>query len=64
MPKLTQTRSVPRPVRARFFHPRTLGVMLPGQLVKEHPDGSVSVRFDIDKKVWRTCAERICEGRC
>jgi hypothetical protein len=49
--------------RARFFHPRTLGVMLPGRVVKLHDDGSVSVRFEVDGKVWRTHPDRIAEGR-
>ena len=51
-------------LRARFFHPRTLGVMLPGRIVKVHADGTVSVRFDVDGKTRRTYQDRICEGRC
>ena len=50
--------------RARFFHPRTLGVMLPGRVVKLHDDGTVSVRFYVDGKVRRTYSDCICEGRC
>ena len=44
-------------LRARFFHPRTLGVMHEGTVVKVHEDGDVSVRFDVDRKVWKTCPE-------
>lgn len=51
-------------MRARFFHPRTLGVMHAGRVVKQHEDGTVSVRFDVDNKVWRTRADYIKpEGR-
>lgn len=49
--------------RARFFHPGTLGVMLPGRVIKLHDDGSVSTRFDVDGKVWRTYPDRIAEER-
>lgn len=51
-------------LRARFFHPRTLGVMHRGVVVKVHNDGDVSVRFDVDRKVWRTHPEFIAaEGK-
>jgi len=46
-------------LKARFFHPRTLGVMHRGTVVKVHEDGNVSVRFDVDGKTWRTCPEFI-----
>lgn len=46
-------------LKARFFHPRTLGVMHRGEVVKVHEDGDVSVRFDVDRKVWRTCPDFI-----
>ena len=49
--------------RARFFHPRTLGVMLPGRVVKLHDDGTVSVRFDVDGKTRRTYADCIAVER-
>lgn len=48
---------------ARFFHPRTLGVMHRGTVVKLHGDGTVSVRFDIDRKVWKTDSDCIRRER-
>lgn len=49
---------------ARFFHPRTLGVMHRGRVTRVHDDGTVSVRFDVDGKVWRTTPDFIAmEGR-
>ena len=47
--------------RARFFHPRTLGVMHRGCVVKVHDNGEVSVKFDVDGRVWRTHADCIAE---
>lgn len=48
-------------LRARFFHPRTLGVMHEGVVTKVHDDGSVSVRFRVDGRVHRTFADHIAE---
>lgn len=45
--------------RGRFFHPKTVGVMHMGTVVKVHPDGMVSVRFDLDKKTHKTLPDNI-----
>lgn len=39
---------------ARFFHPKTLGVMHWGVVTKVHKDGTVTVKFDVDGKSYRT----------
>ena len=46
--------------RGRFFHPRTLGVMHEGVVEKVHDDGTVTVKFHVDGKRWRTSADCIC----
>lgn len=51
-------------MKARFFHPRTLGVMHRGVVVKVFKGGDVSVRFDVDRKTYRTSPEFIAaEGK-
>ena len=40
-------------LRAKFFHPKTLGVMHWGKVTKVYPDGSCQVKFDIDGKSYR-----------
>ena len=49
--------------KAKFFHPRTLGVMHRGEVTKVHRDGSVTVRFDIPdhkgRRNFRTTADCI-----
>lgn len=40
--------------RAKFFHPRTLGVMHWGTVTKVHGNGDVTVKFEVDKRSWRT----------
>lgn len=40
-------------MRARFFHPRTMGVMLWGTVVKVEPD-QLFVKFDVDGKTYAT----------
>ena len=39
---------------AKFFHPRTLGVMHLGTVVKVFPTGMVRVKFFIDGKKYST----------
>lgn len=42
--------------RAKFFHPRTFGVMMPGTVVKSYPDGTAKVLFDVDGRTIRVDA--------
>lgn len=52
---------------ARFFHPRTLGVMHRGVVVKVYDDGSVTVKFDVEdwegKRTFRTDSQYIKRER-
>jgi len=42
-------------LRARFFHPKTLGVMHWGTVTRIYKDGTVRVKFDVDgKSYYRT----------
>jgi len=51
--------------KAKFFHPRTMGVMHRGEVLKVHRDGTVTVRFDVTdhkgRRNFRTTADCICE---
>lgn len=56
-------------MKARFFHPRTLGVMHQGTVIKADPSApehrQVLVRFDVDDKAHWTfpdCIVRKQEG--
>lgn len=45
--------------RARFFHPMTFGVMYTGTVKKILTNGMVVVKFDIDRRVYKTSPEYI-----
>ena len=47
-------------LKAKFFHPMTLGVMHWGTVKKIHSDGSVTVRFEICGRLFRTYSDNIC----
>jgi len=49
-------------LRAKFFHPRTLGVMHWGTVRKVHKNGDVTVHFEVDDRQWRTKPDNICAG--
>lgn len=39
---------------AKFFHPKTMGVMHTGKVVKILKNGLIRVKFNVDDKVWTT----------
>lgn len=50
-------------LRAKFFHPGTLGVMLWGTVLEIYPDDTVLVKFDNphnnDKNIFRVPGDHI-----
>ena len=53
-------------VRAKFFHPRTMGVMHWGVVVAEchEPEHTVKVRFEVDGKAHWTFPDHSEGNRC
>lgn len=52
-----QTKPAVKGTVAKFFHPRTLGVMHTGIVVRVLKNGMVRVKFNVDDKTYTTYAD-------